>query len=413
MGKSSARKARERKLAMDYASTPVTDKASSKSAARADDFSMPRQPLISDAAKGGAMNQPPSAAFEEGLAEPTREELIAALPELRAVTGNAGEVDNFKDILIWPLRSTSAKVAAFDEVTPAEKIDVCTEKAWGLIKAAIESDKAGIDVFTAIPRGRRALVANRSRNFKLGFDATYTLSVVEAYDQHVLSCIIGMFGAIIEPDEIESFDYEVAVPRGLITGGVLEQISIHLGVSAAPRFDFAYRTSTVYCFCVTSAAHEARVLKMGGITLGKMGTFPFKPATVRVTMEDMYVLGTTGVGSARADLRPAFAGAVACSTNMIKAGEAQSVKKDFKVIKLTYPYSSARYDAVTKLFKQGRFQLVNPRVEDAKPLEIFVAPTLIELGHIAGVTLVKAASALEGDEGEDEEVKAIDLSQPE
>jgi hypothetical protein len=36
MGKNSARKARERKLAMDYASTPVTDKASSKSAARAD-----------------------------------------------------------------------------------------------------------------------------------------------------------------------------------------------------------------------------------------------------------------------------------------------------------------------------------------------------------------------------------------
>jgi hypothetical protein len=84
MGKSSARKARERKLAMEYASTPVTDKASSKakekrSAARADDFSMPKHPLISDAAKGGAVNQPPSATFEEGLAEPAREELIAAL----------------------------------------------------------------------------------------------------------------------------------------------------------------------------------------------------------------------------------------------------------------------------------------------------------------------------------------------
>ena len=40
---------------------------------------MPKHPLISDAAKGGAVNQLPSATFKEGLAEPAREELIAAL----------------------------------------------------------------------------------------------------------------------------------------------------------------------------------------------------------------------------------------------------------------------------------------------------------------------------------------------
>lgn len=65
MGKSSARKARERKLAMEYASTPVTDKGlvesekKARGAAPTISRSMPRHPLISDAAKGGAVNQPP------------------------------------------------------------------------------------------------------------------------------------------------------------------------------------------------------------------------------------------------------------------------------------------------------------------------------------------------------------------
>ena len=38
-----------------------------------------------------------------------------------------------------------------------------------------------------------------------------------------------------------------------------------------------------------------------------------------VTYEEFFVLGMTGVGSARADLRPAVAGAIACSTNEVKA----------------------------------------------------------------------------------------------
>jgi len=83
------------------------------------------------------------------------------------------------------------------------------------------------------------------------------------------------------------------------------------------------------------------------------------------------------------------------------------------VIKVVYPYSLARYDMVYRLFKQARFQLVNPRVEGSKPLELFVAPTLIELSHVTGVSLTKATPAIEDDEGDETEAKAFDLSGPE
>ena len=35
--------------------------------------------------------------------------------------------------------------------------------------------------------------------------------------------------------------------------------------------------------------------------------------------------------------------------------------------------SAARYDLVTKLVSEARFKLINPRVPDAKPLEITIA----------------------------------------
>lgn len=395
--------------------TPRTDMAKSKSAPLDDNVTPVKPPQISDAAKGSGQEDAvtPGATAEDGEAEPpTREEELAALPSLRAVTGVESDVENFKDILLWALKSSIAKGAVFDECTSAEKVDECTLVAWEIIKSSIKADEEGIDIETAIPEGRRALVANRSRNHKLGFDGTYTLSVSMQYDEYVASCLKSCFGLIISPEDIESFDYECPIPRSLFTAGVLEQFTERVGVNATPRFDYAYRNSTVYSFKVQSSAQEALILKMGGITLGKVGTFPFKPAVTRTTMEEMFVLGTTGVGSAREDLRPAVAGAISCSSNKVKVhDESPSVKSAFKVIKVVYPYSRIRYDAVTRLFKQGHFQLVNPRVEKAKPLEIFVAPTLIELGYVAGVTLVKNNTLdLGGDE--EEELKAIDLSPP-
>ena len=58
---------------------------------------------------------------------------------------------------------------------------------------------------------------------------------------------------------------------------------------------------------------------------------------------------------------------------------------------------------VYKLFDQGSFQLLNGRDPSLKPLQIFVAPTLLELQHVTGVPLVpNPASLTDGAAHEDE-----------
>ena len=407
MGKKSARRAREAKQARGMASTPATDKDQSKTASRGDDFSPLQRPQISEAARGEAKEGGHEVVGEEEKAPPTRAELIEALPELRAIT-EAKDVDDLVDILLVPLRSGVARHAAFDECTAAEKVDECVEIAWSMIVELIKVAPDGIDIETAIPGGRGALVANKSRDYKLGFDGSLSLTALLALGDFVRGAVISAFATFVAPTEGDDFDFEVPIPRSLFVGSVVEQFRVQLEVNAVPRSEFVYRKSTVYKFKVSSESEAARIMKKGVIILGKMGSYVIKPATSRTTIEHGFVLGSTGVGSARDDLRPALAKAMACSTNAVKLFEASGVKRIWVVIEFTYPYSRERYDAVTRLFSQGQFKLVNPRVPESKPLEIFVAPTLLELGHMVGVELVKPISAL-AEENEDEEVEPLNL----
>ena len=57
--------------------------------------------------------------------------------------------------------------------------------------------------------------------------------------------------------------------------------------------------------------------------------------------------GTTGLGSARLDLKPAFAEALATSRSLISVDAVQQVRRGFVVVSLSYPFSPARYDLVT------------------------------------------------------------------
>ena len=79
------------------------------------------------------------------------------------------------------------------------------------------------------------------------------------------------------------------------------------------------------------------------------------------------------------------------------------------VIKVSYPFSLRRYDQVYKLFDQAHFQLINHRVGGSKPLELYVAPTMLELQHVTGVPIIPHASEIKGNEADDEPPKAIDL----
>ena len=72
-----------------------------------------------------------------------------------------------------------------------------------LIKVAPD----GIDIETAIPGGRGALVANKSRDDKLGFDGSLLLTVLLALGDFVRGAVISAF-ATLAPTEGDDFDFE-------------------------------------------------------------------------------------------------------------------------------------------------------------------------------------------------------------
>ena len=79
-------------------------------------------------------------------------------------------------------------------------------------------------------------------------------------------------------------------------------------------------------------------------------------------------------------------------------GKATGVTRAAVVCTIDIPFSVATYDKIYRLLDVGKFQVVNPRVPEAKPPEILFAPTLLELQHVTGVPLVQQAAdaAIEG-----------------
>ena len=153
--------------------------------------------------------------------------------------------------------------------------------------------KDGVDVTTAVPLGSAALSLNRSRDFKLGFDGTYTLLAIEQCAAFVIELLAPAFVASLAMDEGVEYDFEIPVPRNLFHGNVIEQIFLQLGTASLPRKDYAYRSSTVYKFNAASEAQKTIIMKKGGVILGKVGKFLVKAANNRTTMETFFVMGST------------------------------------------------------------------------------------------------------------------------
>ena len=82
-------------------------------------------------------------------------------------------------------------------------------------------------------------------------------------------------------------------------------------------------------------------------------------------------------------------------------GKATGVTRAAVVCTIDIPFSVTTYDKIYRLLDVGKFQVVNPRVPEAKPPEIFFAPTLLELQHVTGVPLVQQAAAQTTTDAED------------
>ena len=75
-----------------------------------------------------------------------------------------------------------------------------------------------------------------------------------------------------------------------------------------------------------------------------------------------------------------------------------------------HPYSKRTYLGASMLFDRGKFKLINPDLPFIKPLEITIAPTLLELQHIVGFTLTRPLSMDAATLAEEEPPAILDLS---
>jgi hypothetical protein len=178
-------------------------------------------------------------------------------------------------------------------------------------------------------------------------------------------------------------------------------------VSAVAIWDFD-RQMTAYRFVYSSHAQEAAVDKRGYLVrLGKgaaLGTFIPQPIQQRVQWETIYVHGATGQGSARDFVLPCVTRALAVSKDLAKLQEAQGVKRGrgyFAAI--SFPYSKSKYLQVMKLLETKHFKL--PIGEGV--LEITLAATMVEMGKILNMDLIKEEEVKE--EEEEEASKPLEL----
>ena len=78
------------------------------------------------------------------------------------------------------------------------------------------------------------------------------------------------------------------------------------------------------------------------------------------------------------------------------------------ILAVEYPFSEDNYDKVYDLFDTGHYSLKNSRRPNAKPIEVFVAPTVLELQLMTSVKCISTFSR--ANETEIEEIVEIDMS---
>ena len=363
---------------------------------------------ISEAAKGVAPKETTAVAL------PTRRDLITDLPTMHSVTKLAAVRDCI-DISVVSLPDGQLKDACITEADPPELVDEKVTSLFKLLSDALSADKSGVTIDVAIPDGRAAVyaVSVRSDLFRNRRNGVVRIRADEAASAHLISIIHGL-GGVAAPTKDFECTHEIMVPNVLFPASVIAQILKQLGMQAIPCRVFEYNKSLSYRFAVTSAAQLAIIEKKGGVTLGKHGVYPVVALRPKLTFETIYALGCTGEGSARLDLVPEMRTALAVSKDMVTISQVPiSGQHKACVLAIKVPFSQTTYDAIYELLDVGRFKLVNPRKPKCQPLEILLAPSLLELQAASGLMLVDPAAALiEAADDDEEEVAIEDLSDP-
>ena len=392
--------------------TPRTVGEKAKSAAKA--LAEPQGAITAQNAaamtKAGVANV---VADGEAEATLTRREAIDALPTLQEVTGLEPATDCVT-FIVTPLREGKAAAACFHELSKPADIAAATREMRKVLDEAIVARGDGLTLEQVSEGGRMDVYPLRNNAQRNRCQGNYHVRIQECYGEYVENTLSGRFPetvqgamAVVSPSLDVVLEQEIFVDEGggakpLYPGSVIEQIYVQAGVSAVAIWDFD-RQMTAYRFKYTSHAQEAAVVKRGYLVrLGKgaeLGTLMPQPIQQRVQWETIILHGATGMGSARDFVLPGVTRALAVSRDLARIREAQGVKRGRGFFaEISFPYSKAKYLQVMKLLETKHFKLP---IGDGV-LEITLAATMVEMGKILNMDLVKEEVVAE----EEEEVDA-------
>ena len=333
----------------------------------------------------------------EAVAE--RKYELSQIPSLRSLRKT--NVVEMVDIIVSPLASMDSCEGFFSEVANQRDIAIASKNMWELISAAITS--ARIDMSKAIPTHRLALAAPFDTNVRThpGF---YKLRVAAAYKNLVSAkltshCVVA--GWPEQPDTDVWY-----LDRKWHASKIMEQIFLQFGVNSTPTTVGAPRGTRGYRVCLSTTL---RAQTEGTLDLGELGKFTAVPVSDKVHMDVLYVYGPTGEASAKLDLGKALAQYLGISSDLLVINRVRETPRGVIILAIEYPFSQEAYDAVAELFDIGHFSVENARKPHLKPIEVFVANSVLELQSMTGVKCVSVIQD-KSQSAEAEEIVEVNMS---
>ena len=377
-----------------HSNSPVdlTPKAGPKVVSRVDATDKPPQPKVvaaEAAAQQTAAADAAKTAQEEEQA--SRRQVIDKLPELRRPEGLV-PATNMANYNLVPLRSGKAAEGYWDETTSKEKVMEKESFNWKIIQKEVDAHSAGMGSRALLPLGRSSLLATRSGGHKNQSNGVLKLRMPEDSAQMVAAALYASY-SMVQTAGLK-YTHQTVVTNAAYPGAVIEAVREQRGANAISTFDRSMPEMYVYKL-VAQTPEQAAKLETEGVKLGELGTYQFVPIEQRASIETVYMIGTTGKGSAEDILLPAFSSAINVSKDLVSVSDCMEVDKSVAVvIAVKYPYTRLTYDMVDKVLSIEKFKLHNPNNPGSKPLEICVAPTILELQAITGLPLVRARKAV-------------------
>ena len=301
-----------------------------------------------------------------------------------------GEATEEVNLYLVPLRSGAAAAACMDESTKMGDTRALGDTLFKVLDEMVLADKdcpvkLG-DMIVGPGSGRESLHAAKAAAFKLRLNGVWVIRVIEQYATYIINrccatLVASATRAITEPT------HELVLPNSFFPSKVIQQVAAQHGLQATCRRVFDSDSEHMYMISALDDKVE-KVMKSGLLLTADNVKYDFTPVTRRATLEDVFVYGLSGKGSGERDFVPEFARSFQLSSDLVRLTQAQANPSVGFVGRVRYPYTSERYDAAYELFDAGALALYNPNKPTLKPLEIYVAPSLLELQAVTGIAMV-------------------------